>query len=149
MTDTMCRESENSSSGVVRDPGARVAHAPKDLPAEKPVDEQARRDLLRAQGAFMKAKAEGRIPADAKFPYEEFSRASGPGTSPDIKPMKKHRRRGSDLVPVACLLILGWGVEIRLPKRFVDFLRRPPSALSQGLGEMTTTGWGRIPASPG
>jgi hypothetical protein len=123
--DTMNRVSENSSSGVVIDPGARVDHAPKDLPAEKSVDEQARRKLLRAQAAFMKAQAEGRIPADAKFPYEQFSRAGSPGASPDTKSIKKHRRRGSDLVPVVSFLVLGWGVEFCLPKRFVDFLRRP------------------------
>jgi hypothetical protein len=125
IADTMCRESENSSSGVVSEPGARVDHGPKDLPAEKPVDEQARRELLRAQAAFMKAQAEGRVPADAKFPYEEFSRASGPSTSPDTKPIKKPRRRGSDLVPVVSFLVLDWGVQFCLPKRFVDFLRRP------------------------
>jgi hypothetical protein len=100
-----------------------VDHGPKDLPAEKPVDEQARRELLRAQAAFMKAQAEGRVPADAKFPYEEFSRASGPSTSPDTKPIKKPRRRGSDLVPVVSFLVLGWGVQFCLPGRFVNSVK--------------------------
>jgi hypothetical protein len=124
MRNTMCKESENSS-GIVQDPGALADHGLDGLPAQKPVDEQARRDLLRAQANFMKAKAEGRIPADAKFPYEEFSRGAGPIPSPDTKPMKKRRRRGSDLVPVVSFLVLDWGGQFCLPKGFVNFLRRP------------------------
>jgi len=120
----MRRELE-SKSGVVRDLRVLMDHGAKDSSAERAIDEQARRELLRAQGAFMKAQAEGRIPADAKFPYEEFSRGVGPSALPDTKPMKKHRSRGSDLVPVASLFILGWGVELLLPRRFLDFFRRP------------------------
>jgi hypothetical protein len=120
----MCKESENSS-GIVKDLGARVDHAPKDLRAEKPFDEQVRRELLRAQANFMKAQEEGWIPADAKFPYEEFSQAGSPCASPDTKPLKSRRRRGSDLVPVVSFLVLDWGVQFCLPKGFVDFLRRP------------------------
>ena len=124
----MKHEAHNQRSTFVRSlRGKREAQSPKDFPSQAPdpVDEQARIKLLRAQGDFLMAQAEGRIPRDAKFRYEDFAEsAEAPAPAPSQEP-EAPPSRTQDLEPVLSILVFGWGVTFLLPTRFLDFFRRP------------------------
>jgi hypothetical protein len=125
---TMNHEAHNRSSEVVRNLRAqREAPAPIDFPSQAPdpVAEQARVRFLRAQGEFLMAQKEGRIPMDAEFRYEDFAESPGaPAPAPSQEPeVSRHRTQG--LEPVASILVFGWGITFQLPTRFLDFFRRP------------------------
>jgi hypothetical protein len=125
---TMKHEAHNRSSEVVRNLRAqREAPAPIDFPSQAPdpVAEKARIKFLRAQGEFLMAQKEGRIPMDAKFRYEDFAELAGsPAPAPSQEP-EESRPRTRGLEPVVTIWVFGWGITFQLPTRFLDFFRRP------------------------
>jgi len=122
----MRREAHTDNrQAVVRDLRPMADHPPKGLPGVDPVDEEARRELLRAQGAFLKAQEEGRIPSDARFQNDEVSRAMAPATPAETGHPSDYPSPKDDLEPVVEFYIMGWGIAFLLPTSFLDFFRRP------------------------